>query len=111
YYDRVVSRNASMHLHSTATGVAVSGRGSATIGDDHFPTYGFLADVDEDEMLATLLTAAACLGTIAHVVYEEWGINSEEVSAANEGAQTAVLRLSPSKRRSLGRNDPCWCGS
>jgi uncharacterized protein YecA (UPF0149 family) len=58
-----------------------------------------------------VLTAPACLTTIANVVFQEFGIALDEQKAAGSSARRAATDLVPSKRRSLRRNDRCWCGS
>lgn len=110
-YDRIVSREASMTLHTTVAGISRSTRGSAIVEDDYFPSYGFSSNVTENDMKWTLLTAPACFGTVAHVVFTEFGIDIKELGAVAQAAQHAALRLTPSKRRALSRNDSCWCGS
>jgi uncharacterized protein YecA (UPF0149 family) len=101
---------ANNNLH-TVTGLYRSTKDSINVGDDEYLTYGLVPDMAENEMTFTLLTASACLGTIAQVVFEEFEIDTQELVNANGAAQYAALDLIPSKRRRLGRNDPCWCDS
>jgi SEC-C motif/Family of unknown function (DUF5677) len=111
YFDRIVRPEANMNIHTTYRSFIQSSKGAVSFGDDHFPTYGLSETVSEDDMARVVLVAPACLGTIAQVVLEEFGLDTDAVAEASEGAQLAAHDLTPSKRRALGRNDPCWCGS
>jgi hypothetical protein len=111
FVDGLVSRDANMALHSTVEGLVRSTRGSLSSGGIHYPSFGQVADVQEYEMILPLLTAPGCLAVIATVVLEDFGLDTSGVRAVGDKAADAAFELSPSKRRKLGRNDPCWCGS
>jgi hypothetical protein len=110
FFDRYVHKTANASLHNTGSGLF---SGPRTVRDTEYvyPGYGQTVDVDERLMSITGLGAGHFLCGIADLVFDEFGIATDEVSDAALAVTRATIELTPSKRKNLGRNGPCWCGS
>ena len=62
-------------------------------------------------MRLAFFAASSCCAWIARLVLGEFDIDASPVVDAEAEARSAILNLMPSKRRKLGPNDRCWCGS
>lgn len=101
----------SQAVHNTVHSLERSSRGGFLLEAAFQPSYGQATSVPENEMRMAFTVASACLGLVADVVLDELGVATQVVREACVFAMNSVA-LSPSeRRRSLGRNDLCWCGS
>ncbi len=107
----MTNRLSNMSLHNTVRGLLGGSAKPLHHGGRVFLDYSHWRDVSEAQMRLVFFAALSCYVWIAILVLPEFGIDAAPVAEAGADMERAVLKLMPNQRRTLGRNDPCWCGS
>jgi hypothetical protein len=108
YYD-IYQRHANLHLHNTVLALRAVQKGSIR-SLRHF-SYGQQSTVDEVEMMTAFSMAVFCFSNLAQLVLEETTDHKAPLADLESTARAALNDLRPSRRRKIGRNERCWCGS
>ena len=99
-YYAFVHRHINLHVHNTVSSIKRS-----------LARYDEPRKVDDFEVTIALRAAFFCLLGLAHLAFDESGVNRDSLAELERESHRIFIDLDPKKRRQLGRNEPCWCGS
>jgi hypothetical protein len=99
-YYAVVHRHINLHVHNTVSSITRSlGR------------YDQPRKVDDFEVGLALRAAFFCLHGLAHLVFEEAGVDRAGLLKLEQESHRVFTDLDPKNLAKIGRNDRCPCGS
>jgi hypothetical protein len=99
-YYAFVHRHINLHVHNTVSSI------KRNLG-----RYDQPRKVEDFEIKLALQAAFFCLQGLAHLTFEEAGVDRSALLELETESHRVFTELDPKNLNKIGRNDPCWCGS